>query len=123
MIARFTIPGRLAGTNEIVNVARYNRFAGAKQKKEETERCAMWAIAAKLPVFKAPVTLRIRWIEPNRRRDLDNISGGLKFILDGLVHAGKLPNDTREWVKGIVHEFPEPEKDNPRVEVEIETVL
>lgn len=115
----FQIPGRLPGMNEIVNAARYNRFAGAKQKRDETERCAMWAL--QLTPFKDAVRLFIRWIEPNLRRDVDNIQGGVKFVLDGLVHAGKLPNDSRKWVKGIAHEFPEPDSKNPRVEVTLES--
>jgi hypothetical protein len=118
----FSIPGRLPGMNEIVNAARHNRFAGAKQKRDETERCALWAMPLK--PFNEPVRLSIRWIEPNMRRDVDNISGGgTKFILDGLVAAGKLPNDSRRWVTGIFHEFPNPDKKNPRVVIIIETVM
>ena len=119
MIQKFEIPGRLPGMNEIVNAARHNRFAGAKQKRDETERCALWAMPLK--PFNEPVRLSIRWIEPNMRRDVDNISGGIKFILDGLVTAGKLPDDSRKWVKGIAHEFPESDSKNPRIEISLET--
>lgn len=106
----------------MIGAMNYHRHKGATLKKEETARCAMWAMAGKFPALKVPVRLLIRWIEPNNRRDLDNISGGLKFILDGLVTSGKLINDTRQWVKGITHEFPDADHKNPRVEVEIETL-
>lgn len=121
MIPSFEIPGRLPGLNEIVGAARYNRFSGAKQKREETERCAFWAM--KIQPIKKPVSLRIAWIEPNMRRDIDNVSGGVKFILDGLVQAGKLPNDSRRWVKSISHFFPDPDSKNPRVLIFIEPYL
>lgn len=113
----FEIPGRLPGLNEIVNSARSNRFAGAKQKKEETERCAFYAMP--LNPFNVPIVLKIRWIEPNMRRDVDNISGGAKFILDGLVMAGKIPDDSRRWVQGLSHEFAWPDAIHPRIEVSI----
>lgn len=46
------------------------------------------------PVYKAEITLEL-WFPDNRRRDLDNYSGySFKFILDGLVHAGILKDDS-----------------------------
>jgi Holliday junction resolvase RusA-like endonuclease len=116
---KFTIPGRLAGLNDLIGATNNNRYGGNTLKREETERCAMWAIASKMAPISRAVGLRIVWIEPNRRRDIDNVAAGVKFILDGLVSAGKLPNDGRKWVKSISHEFPEPDKKNPRIEVEV----
>jgi Holliday junction resolvase RusA-like endonuclease len=70
-----------------------------------------------LPAYER-VVLVITWYEPDRRRDPDNIMAGQKFILDGLVAAGTIPNDSQKYVRGIVHRF-KVDRKNPRVEVEI----
>jgi len=101
---------------------RSHYHAGAKQKKEATSLCGQYVIAGCVPIFNGPVRLAFHWIEPNSRRDIDNISGGAKFILDGLVLTGRLKNDSRAHVKSITHHFPEPDKANPRIVVEIETI-
>lgn len=118
MTGRFTVSGRLPGLNEIVDAARYNRFAGASQKKKETQRCQWAVIAGQVPCFSSPVVVSFKWFEKDLRRDPDNIcGGGQKFALDALVVLGRIPNDTRRWIKGITHEFPAPDKANPRVEI------
>lgn len=87
--------------------------------------CA-WHIRAQkrsgVPNFASAVKVSFAWIEPNAKRDLDNITGGQKVILDALVMEGILQNDTRQWIKGISHSFPDPDKLNPRIEVQIEEV-
>ena len=119
----FVIYGRLSGLNEITKANRGNRYAGAALKKKDMKLCADYVMVGGLPNFKTPIMLDISWFEPNSRRDIDNISGGgTKAILDSLVEAGKLPNDGRKWVKSITHYFPEPDKKNPRIVVEIVTV-
>lgn len=119
MEGRFTIQGRLPGLNEIVGANRSNRYAGGAQKKKETQRCQWAIIAGSVPVFTCPVTVHFQWIERDLKRDPDNISAGAKFILDALVVLGRIPNDTRRWIKGISHVFNEPDKQNPRIEVTV----
>lgn len=111
----FVIDGRLAGLNEMTSANRANMFAGAGLKKKETHRCILAAKIARLPKIKNPVSVSIAWVEPNSKRDLDNIAAGTKFIFDGLVECEVLPNDTRQWIRSIVHHFPDPDKDKPRV--------
>ncbi len=113
----YEIPGRLAGANELIGGINRHRYVGAKIKKDETERCR-WA-ASRLIKIDYPVKLTISWFEPNARRDIDNISFGTKFILDGLIQAGKLKNDGRKQVQAIEHEFPKPCPGNPRIFVHI----
>lgn len=114
----FEIPGRLPGLNEIIDAAKqgkgkYQPYALMKEKY--TEMIA-W-IAKKLPSYEK-VALVITWYEPNSRRDPDNIMAGQKFILDALVHAGVIPNDSQRYIQGILHRF-RVDKQNPRIEVEI----
>lgn len=116
---KFVISGRLDGLNEMINQARANRFGAASKKKKETMRCAWAVIGHGIEPITRPIHLTITWIEPDARRDIDNVAAGAKFILDGLVESGKLPNDGRKWVCGLTHIFPEPDAKNPRVEVEI----
>ena len=92
-----------------------NRWVGNGIKRKNTELAAFAAMALR-PIL-VPVRIEIKWIERDKRRDLDNVSFAIKFILDGIVEAGKLPNDTREFVTGINHIFPDPDKINPRIEV------
>lgn len=115
----FTILGTLPGLNEIVGCARANKFAGAAQKKRETERCTQEIMIQRIPMFSGPVGISFSWIEPTLRRDPDNICAGAKFILDALVETGRIPNDSRRFISGITHIFPPPDKTNPRVEVTI----
>lgn len=43
--------------------------------------------------------------------------------MDALVELGRIPNDSRRYIKGITHLFPEPDKDNPRIEITLTEVL
>lgn len=111
----FTIDGRLPGLNEITSSARYNRFAGANLKKKTTQLCQIYIKKSRPFPFVNPISVELDWIEPNLKRDPDNIMAGCKFIFDALVEEGVIPNDTRKWVKEIKHNFKTPDKLNPKV--------
>ena len=113
------IQGRLPGMNDFIGAMNANRWKGADLKRKETKRCAMAAMG--LAKIKYPVRIEISWVERDSRRDIDNVaSGGTKVLLDGLVMAGVLPDDSRKWIRGISHRFPPPDKAHPRVIVDIE---
>lgn len=116
---RFVIPGRLPGLNEIVAASKDHFGSYAKMKRSLTKTVAAQAVATAgrtgKPRFRR-VAVFVRWVEPNRRRDKDNIEAGIKFILDGLVEAGIIPNDGWRHVADIHHSFAV-DRDNPRVEV------
>ena len=94
---------KLPSCNEYINACRTNRHKGAKMKRDVEEQI-MWQIA-KLPVYDKPVRIHFHWIEENRRRDLDNVAFGKKFILDALVKAGKLSDDNRKIVTAFIDTF------------------
>ena len=79
------------------------------------------AISQKIkPVHRA--NFIITYIPPNKRKDKDNISGGGdKFIFDGLQAAGILTNDGWSQIGDVTHKF-RVDKNNPRIEIEIEEV-
>lgn len=120
---KLTIPGTLPGLNEYINAERRNKYAAATIKKQ-CEAVVMGEAKRQLKhiKLKTPVIMRYRWIEKDRRRDKDNISGyGRKIIQDGLVRAGYLPNDGWNEIDSFTDDFAV-DKQKPRVEIEIEEV-
>lgn len=111
----FKIFGRLSGMNEMINSARTNRFGNSVLKKKETGRCEEAILVSNLKKFEGPVSISVMWIEPNYKRDPDNIEAGIKFILDALVKTEKIKNDGQRWIKEIRHLHGPPDKLYPRV--------
>ena len=115
----FEIPGKLPGMNEIIRAAKCGkkRYQPYAAMKHEYTDMITW-LAKKLPPYDA-VNVVITWHEPDNRRDIDNIAaGGTKFIMDALVQAGVIMDDSQRYVKSISHRFAV-DRQNPRVEVEI----
>ena len=121
MIATFIIPGRLPGMNEIINACkgRGGWYAGSNLKKKWMAFCAQCIIAASVPKFTNPIHITITWVEPNAKRDIDNVQGGIKFILDALVQTLRIPDDSRKWVKGNMNLHPEANPKDPHIVVTI----
>lgn len=116
---RFTIPGRLDGLNTIIDANRANKYKGASIKAENDKKCKEYILKSLRGVkILRPVIVTFDWYEKDRRRDLDNIYSGKKFILDALVKCGVLQNDTQKWVIGLVDRI-HTDKRNPRIEVTI----
>lgn len=97
------IPMRLPSLNEYIKACRGNKYGGASMKKQ-VESELMWYIR-KLPKFENPIKIDFLWIEENKRRDLDNISYGKKFILDAMVKSGILKDDNRRCVTAFSDSF------------------
>lgn len=116
---KFTIPGRLDGLNEYTSSNRTNRYK-ANNDKKLNQMHIKYAIrkANMQKVNKYPVKLKITWYEPNKRRDIDNITFATKFIQDALVNEGILINDSQKYIDGLEHHVL-CDKVNPRIEVEI----
>ena len=113
---KLTIPGELPTLNEIIDASK-SHYQAYRRLKSEAEERVIWPAKA-LPKMDR-VRLHITWYRSNRRHDPDNILAGTKFILDGLVQAGVLENDGWKEIDSISHDW-KVDKDNPRVEVEIE---
>ena len=114
-----TLPGEFCDFNTFQNKTRYNKFAGAGVKKSETERVYWECKSQKIkPVAQYPVTVSFKWYSKNTRKDVDNIAFAKKFILDGLVMAKVIDNDSQQFVKGFSDEF-FVDKINQRVEIKI----
>lgn len=112
------IEGELTALNEFINAERRNRFIAAKIKKGETGYCQDVAEKSDLKLQETdfPCALIITWYVKNKRKDADNIAFAKKFILDGLVEAGVLPNDNRKYVQGFTDIVKE-DKERQRIEI------
>lgn len=115
---RLLIEGELTALNEFINAERRNRYIAAKIKKDETGYCQDVAEKNGLKLQKTdfPCALIITWYVKNKRKDADNIAFAKKFILDGLVEAGVLPNDNRKYVQGFTDIVKE-DKQRQRIEI------
>ena len=115
------IPGELPARNDSEAAARGNKFAAAGLKHKYTKRVAMAVMRAR-DVAWVPLSrfsLAVEFKCKNRRKDPDNILGGLKYLLDGLVAGGLVSGDRWANVLGIVPSW-SVDKDNPGVLVTIE---
>lgn len=117
---KLVFPGKLPSLNEFISACNKNPKAGGRMKWEDQNRVE-WFIRSQLRGvrIKKPVIMVYTWYEPNRKRDLDNISSyGRKVIQDALVHCGVIHNDGWKQILGFSDRFYVDRKE-PRVEVVI----
>lgn len=116
---KFTIQGRFPSLNEYTSANRSNRYAGSKMKKDCHKQVIEAIKEHKLQKIKRyPIALKITWFEKDRRRDIDNVTYGVKFINDSLVEAKIIEDDSQQFIKSIINHI-EVDNKNPRIEVEI----
>lgn len=115
---RLILPMRLHSLNEYIGACRRNPYKGAQMKRKD-QQDVEWCIRSQLRGVRLnkPVRMFYIWYEPNRKRDLDNISSyGRKVIQDALVKCRVIENDGWYQVAGFSDDFFVDEK-NPRIEV------
>jgi len=98
------IKDTMPGLNDYSDAERKHRQVAATMKRTQTERVA-WVAKTQLTPFNGPIALNFTYKEKNRKRDKDNIAFAKKFILDGLVMAGIIPNDTWAWIDSWTESF------------------
>ena len=113
-----TIQGEFCDLNTYIAALNKNRYAANEIKQTETDRVA-WQCKG-LPKMNH-VQVDFDWYCSNKKKDKDNIAFGKKFILDGLVKAGVIPNDGWNNIESFTDSF-NIDKDNPRVKIYIEEV-
>lgn len=116
---KFEVLGELADLNAFIKATNSHYTVGNRVKRENTETVSHEALVNKVePVRDYPVRVVFSWYSKDNRRDIDNVAFAKKFVLDGLVEAGVLENDSRKFVCGFADEF-HIDRKRPRVEVEI----
>ena len=104
MRAVLVIDGAMKGLNDWRDAIQRSPHAGNDMARAAKRRVAALAREQRVPRFERPVVVTFDWYEPNLRRDLDNVAGaGQKWVLDGLVAAGVLPDDNMRNVVGLMH--------------------
>jgi len=93
-----------------------NRFEGNKIKQRDSN-AVMYTLLNKEP-FKCPCRIRFVWLIKNKRTDPDNTAYSKKSVLDGMVKAHILPDDTLKYITGFVDDFEISDKVGVRIEVE-----
>lgn len=119
MIYSFTIPGVLPDYNNAIEKAKGDkRGIMYRAWKQKTDEAIAWEAKRQLRDVRGLQGFSVvcRWYKPDNRKDHDNISHAIKYILDGLQDAGTIVNDGPKQVFDIVHNFFVDAK-NPRVEV------
>jgi Holliday junction resolvase RusA-like endonuclease len=108
---RVVVPLRFPGLNEMIAAAKSHYHVYGEMAKVHVEAVKLAAQAAcpvnsspEHPRYNSSVRVSCTWVEPNRRRDIDNIQAGVKFILDGLHEANIIPNDSQKYVAEVRHE-------------------
>ena len=103
-------PAPLDGLNELLKAERADWRAGNSLKRANglnAQASCLYAMRAsgwKCPEGRCRVTLT--FVEPHRRRDPDNVFGGAKFILDGIIRprggtgfgAGAIRDDSQKYI-------------------------
>lgn len=123
---KVVIEGNFPSMNEFIDANRRSKGKWNKgnKLKQESQNLISWQLLQqykKLRIDK-PVKLFYTFYEPNKKRDLDNISGYFhKVFQDALVHCGIIHNDSWHYIIGFSDEFMVDNK-RPRVEVVIQEV-
>lgn len=115
----FFIDGKLPSLNDVIDANRSNRYQGAAMKRDAENAIIIGIKTARLKPIDVPVRIHYRWIEPDRRRDWDNVVSARKFVQDALVKAGILKNDGQQHIDGFSDSF-DHNKDKPGCWVTIE---
>lgn len=116
---RLVIHGRLPNLNEYINAERTNRYIAANMKKKTEERIAAEILTQLNGLhITEMVNMVYTWVEPNKKRDKDNIAFAKKFIQDALVKSGVLNNDGWREIDGFSDLF-KVDPDNVGVKVDI----
>jgi len=118
MSLSFTIEGKLPTLNDYTNSNRTHWGAGAAVKRNATKAAATACKDVTVPPNRK-IILHYNW-HSSTKHDLDNLSFAQKFVQDGLVEAGKIPDDSRKYVVGFTHDFTIVEKGKDCVIVTIE---
>ena len=106
MVGRFTVRAQLPSLNDFISRMNYNRFEGAKMKRDVEETISWGLLEAKREgtlrrITEYPVELYIEWHEKDARRDVDNIESSSKFLLDAMKNCGVIKDDARRYISQV----------------------
>lgn len=90
--------GELPTLNQYIHKSNQSRWAAATLKRDYTEECSLvFQAQARGRKISKHCTVVVK-IYGNRRTDDYNEFHKLKYIMDGLVEAGIIPDDSKRYV-------------------------
>ncbi len=102
---KMLIKCKFPSLNDYTLANRTSKIKGNEMKQEFTNIVA-WEAKKQLKIIThKPVDIKFTWIEKNMKRDPDNICFARKFILDGIVRARILENDTHKYINSFTDDF------------------
>jgi Holliday junction resolvase RusA-like endonuclease len=115
---RLIIRAKMPNLNDVIAASKRHWSYYSKEKKRWTEIVAQEAQAQGLYKMRLPVWVRTTYYLRTRRSDPDNVRVAIKYILDGLVQAGVLEDDSQRWIVGF-QDLYDLDRDDPRIEVQL----
>ena len=103
---RLEMPARL----ELVSANDRLHWA-VRNRRGQQLRKAAWALArqARIPLLeRAVITAEYQPPLISRLRDADNLAPSVKYLIDGLVDAGVLPDDNARHVTQVTYRLGDP---------------
>lgn len=100
----FYVEGKVPSFNQVIAMTKTYWGNYAKLKRDWTNKVVAAAVISEMPP-RDEIFLSLEWHEKNKRRDPDNISYAVKFVLDGLVKAEIIKRDGWGVVKGWDNQF------------------
>jgi Holliday junction resolvase RusA-like endonuclease len=118
-----TVWGRYPSLNEYIKALKNSKHVGdaMKSRSQENIIADIYEQKGRLRIDN-PIVIHYTFIEPNKKRDMDNISGYFhKVFQDALVQAGVIVNDGWSYIRGYSDDF-DVDSNNPRIEIVLEEV-
>lgn len=118
---KLVINGKFPSLNQFIEANRVSRgnWNKGNQMKQEYQYILCCEIKKQLKNVKIdnPIIINYTFYEPNKKRDLDNISSFFhKIFQDGLVFCEVIKNDNWNYIIGFSDLF-KIDKENPRIEI------
>ena len=111
--------GKFPNLNDYVKANRSGYRAGASMIESSENKIIDQLYAQLKKPLRFPIRINYLFIEPDMRRDKDNIAGFFhKVFQDSLVKAGFLPDDSWKFIDNWYDDFAVDTQD-PRIEVRI----
>ena len=93
----------MPGTNQLLGNALTNRGKYAREKRKWQTVVQLYAKEQDFQPITEPAHFEFEFLEPNRRRNPDNLClGPIKVLLDALVYAKLLKNDGWDEIASFV---------------------
>lgn len=111
-----TIPALPPTLNDIIGIARTSRHGSASLKKRWTARIEKYCEGC--PTFYGKVYLEFVWKIRNFSRDADNVAAAAKYIMDGMVEAGVIKDDSLRYIESpVIHWYNRADSDGVDVHI------